>query len=74
MVISDTDYDLLNKRLESIERSLEMLKTMFPIPENVSFGSLVEVDKQGNEYYVLKEGNLMDAGIEQEWRINDETN
>lgn len=29
-MISDTDYDLLNKRLESIERSIEMLKAMFP--------------------------------------------
>jgi hypothetical protein len=32
-MVSDYDWELLNKRLESIERSIEMLKAMFPVKE-----------------------------------------
>lgn len=72
MSVSDADWLLLERRLESIERSIEMLKAMQPIPENVSFGTLVEVDKQGNEYYILKEGDLMNPSLKQQWRNKDD--
>lgn len=32
-MISDTDWELLERRLQSIERSIEMLKVMFPVKE-----------------------------------------
>ena len=32
-MVTDTDWDLLNKRLESIERSIDMLKAMQPVKE-----------------------------------------
>jgi hypothetical protein len=35
-MISDTDYDLLDKRLKAIEDSLEMLKALFPVKEGQS--------------------------------------
>lgn len=58
-MISDTDWELLNKRLESIERSIEMLKAMCPIKE----GTLT-----ASSDYVLYEGSLTDAGLSQQWR------
>ena len=32
-MVTDTDWEILNKRLESIERSIDMLKAMFPVKE-----------------------------------------
>jgi hypothetical protein len=32
-MLSDTDYDLLDKRLKAIEDSLEMLKALFPVQD-----------------------------------------
>jgi len=57
--MSDTDYDLLDKRLKAIEDSLEMLKAMFPVQDRK-----LEPDVD----YVLYQGDLTDAGSEQQWR------
>jgi hypothetical protein len=58
-MLSDTDYDLLDKRLKAIEDSLEMLKAMFPVQDR-----RLETDVD----YVLYQGSLTDAGAEQQWR------
>lgn len=58
-MLSDTDYDLLDKRLKAIEDSLEMLKAMFPVQDRK-----LEPDVD----YVLYQGSLTDAGSEQHWR------
>ena len=63
MSVSDTDWDLLNKRLEEIEHSIDMLKAMFPVKE----GKLT-----ASSDYTLKEGSLLDAGLKQQWRNNDD--
>ena len=62
-MVSDHDWELLNKRLESIERSIEMLKVMFPVKE----GTLT-----ASSDYVLYEGSLTDAGLKQQWRNKDD--
>lgn len=59
-MISDTDWELLERRLQSIERSIEMLQVVFGSPIN-------------NECYVLEEGSLTDSGTEQIWRNKDES-
>lgn len=69
-MISDVDWLLLERRLEDIERSIDMLKVMVGAPKNISC-SLVEVDRRGNEYYVLKEGDLTQPGYLQQWRNED---
>lgn len=61
-MISDTDWDLLSKRLESIERSLDFLRSVFP-EMDMKIESKVD--------YVLCEGSLIDAGVPQKW-INKE--
>lgn len=58
-MISDTDWELLDARLKSIERSIEMLKAMFPVKERTLTAS---------SDYVLYEGSLTDAGLKQQWR------
>ena len=60
-MISDTDYDLLDKRLKAIEDSLEMLKALFPVKE----GTVT-----AHSSYALKEGSLSDAGTVQIWNSN----
>lgn len=60
-MVSDYDWDLLNKRLESIERSIEMLKAMQPVKE----GTIT-----AHSSYALKEGSLSDAGTVQVWSNN----
>ena len=57
-MVTDTDWDLLNKRLESIERSIEMLKAMQPVKEGII---------TAHSSYALKEGSLVDAGTVQIW-------
>lgn len=57
-MVSDVDWLLLERRLESIERSIDMLKAMFPVKE----GTLT-----ASSGYALQEGNLMDAGLAQLW-------
>jgi hypothetical protein len=60
-MLSDTDYDLLDKRLKAIEDSLEMLKAMFPVQDRK-----LEPDVD----YVLYQGSLTDAGAVQIWNSN----
>lgn len=61
-MISDTDWEILDKRLKAIEDSLEMLKALFPdIP-------VVECSDE----YILEQGSLTDAGTKQQWRNKDD--
>lgn len=64
-MISDTDWELLDKRLESIERSIEMLKAVFGEPKKYLGGN-------GDVAYVLKEGSLTSPGETQVWRNKDD--
>lgn len=57
-MISDTDWEILDKRLKAIEDSIEMLKTLFP-EQNIKLEPDVD--------YVLYQGNLTDAGSTQVW-------
>lgn len=68
-MIDDVDWKLLNARIESIERSIEMLKAVFP-PKDEGSG-YVGTDYSGHSYYILKEGSLMDYGTKQVWRDKD---
>jgi hypothetical protein len=57
-MVSDTDWQLLDARLKSIEDSIQLLQIIFPQikpPENL-------------DDYVLKEGDLMQPGYVQQWR------
>jgi hypothetical protein len=60
-MVTDYDWELLNKRLESIECSIEMLKAMQPVKE----GTIT-----AHSSYALKEGSLSDAGTVQVWNNN----
>jgi len=61
-MLTEYDWKLLDARLKSIEQSIQLLQIMFPqIKPPESLGD-----------YVLKEGDLMDPGIKQEWRSKDE--
>lgn len=61
-MLTEYDWKLLDARLKSIEQSIQLLQIMFPqIKPPESLGD-----------YVLKEGDLMDPGIKQEWRGKDE--
>ena len=61
-MLSDTDYMLIDKRLKELERSVEMLRAMFPeVP-------VVEC----SDDYVLEEGSLTDSGSKQVWRTFDD--
>lgn len=62
-MISDTDWELLERRLQSIERSIEMLEKMFPIKE----GTLT-----ASSDYALTKGDLLDGGVVQNWRNKDD--
>lgn len=62
-MISDTDWELLNKRLESVERSLDFLRSVFPE---------MDVKAEPDVGYVLYEGSLSDAGLKQQWRNKDD--
>lgn len=64
-MVTDYDWELLNKRLESIERSLDFLRSVFPE---------MDTKLEPETDYVLYEGSLTDAGLKQEWRNKDETN
>ena len=54
-MVTDTDWDLLNKRLESIERSIEMLKKMFPVPEYQMSSTPADLTKVVRPYEALGE-------------------
>lgn len=60
--MTDYDWQLLDARLKSIEQSIELLQIMFPqikSPESL-------------DDYILKEGDLMNPSIKQEWRNKDD--
>lgn len=59
-MISDTDWALLDKRLEEIERSLGILQAYVDT-------SLKEADTGVSVAYALSSGSLVDAGLRQEW-------
>lgn len=61
-MLSDTDYMLIDKRLKELERSVEMLRAMFPQAPVV----------ECNGDYILEEGDLVDAGFPQKWRNKDD--
>lgn len=76
-MVSEYDWELLNKRLESIERSIEMLRALQPVKEfpltqeptdltnwKRPYGALGEIP------YVLSSGSLSDAGTDQVWNWN----
>lgn len=54
-MISDTDWDLLNKRLESIERSIDILSTMFPVPQAPTPSRPADLTKAVRPYGALGE-------------------
>ena len=61
-MVTDYDWQLLDARLKSIEQSIQLLQIMFPqIKSPESLGD-----------YVLKEGDLMNPSINQEWRNKDD--
>ena len=67
MSITDTDWMLLQKRLEAIERSLKV------------FEAYVDANLKQKYYgegspYALSVGSLSDSGLKQEWGNKDETN
>ena len=60
-MISDTDWALLDKRLEEIERSLGILQAYVDT-------SLKEADTNVSIAYALSSGSLVDAGLSQQWQ------
>ena len=62
-MISDTDWMLINKRLEEIERSLGILQAYVDT-------SLKEADTNVSIAYALSSGSLVDAGSNQQWQPN----
>lgn len=58
-MIDDQDWKILNARLESIERSLDFLRSVFPE---------MDTKLEPETDYVLYEGSLTDAGLHQSWR------
>jgi len=62
-LISDTDWEILERRLKSIEASIQMLESVFGNP-------MKHVGGNGDVDYVLQEGSLSDAGTVQVWNNN----
>lgn len=54
-MVTDTDWDLLKKRLESIERSIEMLKAMQPIPQAPTPSKPADLTRATRPYGALGE-------------------
>lgn len=64
--MNNVDYELFNKRLEDIERSLKVLQAY------VEYSTLKD-KYYGNPVaggYALSEGSLIDAGSNQQWQPN----
>lgn len=57
-MVTDYDWQLLDERLKSIERSLDFLRSVFPE---------MDVKYEPEVDYVLCEGSLIDAGGPQKW-------
>lgn len=60
-MVSDYDWELLNKRLEEIERSLGVLQACVDT-------RLKEADTDISIAYALSSGSLVDAGLSQQWQ------
>ena len=64
-MISDTDWDLLDKRLEEIERSLGILQAYVDTSlKEKYYGNSGAIGVA----YALSEGSLVDAGLNQQWQ------
>ena len=61
MSVSDTDWALLDARLNEIERSIGILQAYVDT-------SLKEVDTNVSSNYALSSGSLVDAGLKQQWQ------
>ena len=60
-MISDTDWSLLDARLNEIERSIGILQAYVDT-------SLKEVDTNVSIAYALSSGSLVDAGLNRRWQ------
>ena len=60
-MISDTDWEILERRLTEIERSLGILQAYVDT-------SLKEADTDVSSAYALSSGSLVDAGLKQQWQ------
>lgn len=64
-MISDTDWDLLNTRLEEIERSLGVLQAYVDTGlKEKYYGNSGAIGVA----YALSSGSLVDAGLNQQWQ------
>ena len=61
-MISDTDWDLLNKRLEEIERSIGILQAYVDTSLKEKYHGADGIA------YALSSGSLVDAGLNQQWQ------
>ena len=65
MSVSDTDWMLINKRLEEIERSLGILQAYVDTSlKEKYYGNSGAIGVA----YALSEGSLIDAGLNQQWQ------
>lgn len=61
-MVTDYDWQLLDARLKSIEQSIQLLQiivTQIKSPESL-------------DDYILKEGDLMNPSLKQQWRNKDD--
>ena len=61
MSVSDTDWEILERRLTEIERSIGILQAYVDT-------SLKEADTDVSSAYALSSGSLVDAGLNQQWQ------
>ena len=65
MSVSDTDWMLINKRIEEIERSLGILQAYVDTSlKEKYYGNSGAIGVA----YALSEGSLIDAGLNQQWQ------
>ena len=60
-MVSDADWEILERRLTEIERSLGILQAYVDT-------SLKEADTDVSSAYALSSGSLVDAGLNQQWQ------
>lgn len=64
-MVTDYDWELLNKRLESIERSIGILQAYVDTSlKEKYYGNSGAIGVA----YALSEGSLVDAGLSQQWQ------
>ena len=65
MSVSDTDWMLINRRIEEIERSLGILQAYIDTSlKEKYYGNSGAIGVA----YALSEGSLIDAGLNQRWQ------